>query len=115
MESEQSVLVNEEEMDMGEDLSDFDKGQIVMARRLGLSISDTARLVGCSRSAVEASGSPTPEKQRVRPKSSRNKGPSKRKASAGGKPKGRPKKEEKVKQAPQDSSEDAEEDEEEEQ
>lgn len=34
------------------DLSDFDKGQIVMARRLGLSISKTAELVGCSRFAV---------------------------------------------------------------
>lgn len=34
------------------DLSDFDKGQIVMARRLGESISKTAALVGCSRSAV---------------------------------------------------------------
>uniref|UniRef100_A0A3Q3JTD4 Transposase Tc1-like domain-containing protein n=1 Tax=Monopterus albus TaxID=43700 RepID=A0A3Q3JTD4_MONAL len=34
------------------DLSDFVKGQIVMARRLGQSISETAGLVGCSRSAV---------------------------------------------------------------
>nr|XP_055063695.1 fibroblast growth factor receptor 1-A-like isoform X2 [Misgurnus anguillicaudatus] len=34
------------------DLSDFDKGQIVMARRLGQSISKTAALVGCSQSAV---------------------------------------------------------------
>ncbi|MBN3309194.1 E2AK2 kinase, partial [Amia calva] len=34
------------------DLSVFDKGQIVMARRLGQSISKTAALVGCSRSAV---------------------------------------------------------------
>ncbi|XP_074493683.1 coiled-coil domain-containing protein 125 isoform X2 [Sebastes fasciatus] len=34
------------------DVSDFDKGQIVMARRLGQSISTTAALVGCSRSAV---------------------------------------------------------------
>ncbi|ROL51966.1 hypothetical protein DPX16_19485 [Anabarilius grahami] len=34
------------------DLSKFDKGQIVMARRLGQSISKTAALVGCSRSAV---------------------------------------------------------------
>ncbi|GFV93826.1 uncharacterized protein TNCV_367251 [Trichonephila clavipes] len=33
-------------------LSDFDRGQIVMARRLGTSISETARLVGCSRSTV---------------------------------------------------------------
>ncbi|GFU71879.1 transposable element Tcb1 transposase [Trichonephila clavipes] len=32
------------------DLSDFDRGQIVMARRLGTSISETARLVGFSRS-----------------------------------------------------------------
>ena len=44
-------------LDVGEigrskDLSDFDTGQIVMARRLGQSISETARLVGCSRSAV---------------------------------------------------------------
>ncbi|KAK3542466.1 hypothetical protein QTP86_025867, partial [Hemibagrus guttatus] len=34
------------------DLSEFDKGQIVMARRLDQSISKTAALVGCSRSAV---------------------------------------------------------------
>lgn len=34
------------------DLSDFVKGQIVMARRLDQSISDTANLVGCSRSVV---------------------------------------------------------------
>ncbi|GBN75816.1 hypothetical protein AVEN_123385-1 [Araneus ventricosus] len=34
------------------DLSEFDRGQIVMARRLGTSITDTARLVGCLRSAV---------------------------------------------------------------
>lgn len=34
------------------DLSDFDKGQIVMAKRLGQSNSQTAALVGCSRSAV---------------------------------------------------------------
>ncbi|GBL81473.1 hypothetical protein AVEN_143739-1 [Araneus ventricosus] len=34
------------------DLSKFDRGQIVMARRLGTSITETARLVGCSRSAV---------------------------------------------------------------
>ncbi|KAK3541605.1 hypothetical protein QTP86_033085, partial [Hemibagrus guttatus] len=37
------------------DLSEFDKGQIVMARRLDQSISKTADLVGCSRSAVLAS------------------------------------------------------------
>ncbi|ROL46821.1 hypothetical protein DPX16_1458 [Anabarilius grahami] len=34
------------------DLSEFDKRQIVMARRLDQSISKTAALVGCSRSAV---------------------------------------------------------------
>ncbi|PRD21495.1 UNVERIFIED_CONTAM: hypothetical protein NCL1_51573 [Trichonephila clavipes] len=34
------------------DLSDFDRGQIVMARRLGKSISETTRLVGCSRTTV---------------------------------------------------------------
>ncbi|ROL43068.1 Rho guanine nucleotide exchange factor 2 [Anabarilius grahami] len=34
------------------DLSEFDKDQIVMARRLSQSISKTAALVGCSRSAV---------------------------------------------------------------
>ncbi|GFT39380.1 transposable element Tcb1 transposase [Trichonephila clavipes] len=34
------------------DLSDFDKGQIVMARRLGTSISETTRLVSCSRYTV---------------------------------------------------------------
>ncbi|KAF3698669.1 hypothetical protein EXN66_Car014356 [Channa argus] len=39
-------------MEDSEDLSDFDKGQIVMARQLGQSISQTAELVGCSQSAV---------------------------------------------------------------
>ncbi|KAJ7995132.1 hypothetical protein DPEC_G00241390 [Dallia pectoralis] len=42
-------------MDPSGDLSDFDRGQIVMARRLGQSVSETARLVGCSRSAVTMS------------------------------------------------------------
>ncbi|ROL43997.1 hypothetical protein DPX16_10281 [Anabarilius grahami] len=34
------------------DLSEFDKGQVVMARQLGQSISKTVALVGCSQSAV---------------------------------------------------------------
>ncbi|GBM98798.1 hypothetical protein AVEN_122549-1 [Araneus ventricosus] len=34
------------------DPSKFDRGQIVMGPRLGTSITETARLVGCSRSAV---------------------------------------------------------------
>lgn len=34
------------------DLSEFGKGQTVMARRLGQSFSKTAVLVGCSRSAL---------------------------------------------------------------
>ncbi|GBM01958.1 hypothetical protein AVEN_269564-1 [Araneus ventricosus] len=34
------------------DLSEFDRGQIAMARRLRTSITKTAQLVGCSRSAV---------------------------------------------------------------
>ncbi|XP_015911309.2 uncharacterized protein [Parasteatoda tepidariorum] len=34
------------------DLSDFNRGQIVMAHRLGTSIFETARLMGCSRSIV---------------------------------------------------------------
>ncbi|GBL88669.1 hypothetical protein AVEN_195655-1 [Araneus ventricosus] len=34
------------------DLREFDRGQIVMARRLRTSITETARLVCCSRSAV---------------------------------------------------------------
>ncbi|GBN71093.1 Transposable element Tc1 transposase [Araneus ventricosus] len=34
------------------DLSEFDRGQIVMTQRLGTSITETALLVGCSRSAV---------------------------------------------------------------
>ncbi|GBM88137.1 hypothetical protein AVEN_62048-1 [Araneus ventricosus] len=33
-------------------LSEFDRGQIVMARRLGTIITETARLVGRSRSAI---------------------------------------------------------------
>ncbi|KAK3570280.1 hypothetical protein QTP86_017208 [Hemibagrus guttatus] len=39
-------------MAKSKDLSEFDKGQIVMARPLDQSISKTAALVGCSRSAV---------------------------------------------------------------
>ncbi|KAK3507998.1 hypothetical protein QTP70_010154 [Hemibagrus guttatus] len=39
-------------MDKCKDLSEFDKDQIVMARPLDQSISKTAALVGCSRSAV---------------------------------------------------------------
>ncbi|GBN25451.1 Transposable element Tcb1 transposase [Araneus ventricosus] len=34
------------------DLNEFDRGQIVMVRRLGASITETARLVGCSLSAL---------------------------------------------------------------
>ncbi|GBM73492.1 hypothetical protein AVEN_6813-1 [Araneus ventricosus] len=34
------------------DLSEFVRGQIVMARKFGMSITETARLGGCSRSAV---------------------------------------------------------------
>ncbi|GBN62256.1 hypothetical protein AVEN_3795-1 [Araneus ventricosus] len=34
------------------DLSEFDRGQIAMARRLGTSVTETAQLVGCSRSAA---------------------------------------------------------------
>ena len=47
--SEQSVLefdvLDAGEMGRSKDLTDFDKGQIVMVRRLGQSISETARLV----------------------------------------------------------------------
>ncbi|ROL47651.1 hypothetical protein DPX16_13366 [Anabarilius grahami] len=39
-------------MGKSKDLSEFDKGQIVMTRRLGQSISKTAALVGCYRSAL---------------------------------------------------------------
>ena len=46
------------------DLSEFDRGQIVMARQLGQSISRTATLVGCSWSAVVKSG---PRKERGEP------------------------------------------------
>ena len=35
-----------------EDLSDFDISEIVMTQKLGTSISETARLVGCSRLTV---------------------------------------------------------------
>ena len=34
------------------DVSDFDREQIIMARRLGTSISETALIVDCSQSAV---------------------------------------------------------------
>ncbi|CAH2302582.1 eukaryotic translation initiation factor 1 [Pelobates cultripes] len=39
-------------MEKKKELSDFDKGQIEMARRLGLSVSRTASLVGCSKRTV---------------------------------------------------------------
>ncbi len=45
-------MLEAEKMGKRKDLSEFDKGQIVMARRLGQSISKTAALVGCSQSAV---------------------------------------------------------------
>ncbi|XP_035222257.1 uncharacterized protein LOC118195115 [Stegodyphus dumicola] len=41
-------------METAADLSDFDKGQIVMAGRLGTSISEEAHLVGCPRAVVSA-------------------------------------------------------------
>ncbi|KAF4077882.1 hypothetical protein AMELA_G00193040 [Ameiurus melas] len=40
-------------MDEPKMLSEFDKGQIMMAVRLGQSISETAGLVGCSETAVQ--------------------------------------------------------------
>lgn len=39
-------------MGMQKDLSDFDKGLILMARRIGQSIYKTANLVGCSQYLV---------------------------------------------------------------
>ncbi|KAK3544025.1 hypothetical protein QTP70_035036, partial [Hemibagrus guttatus] len=39
-------------MDKRKDLSEFDKGQIVMARPLDQNIPKTAALMGCSQSAV---------------------------------------------------------------
>ncbi|GFU35083.1 transposable element Tcb1 transposase [Trichonephila clavipes] len=41
-------------MEKAADLSDFDRWQIVMARRLGTSISKTARLEFCSESTVDS-------------------------------------------------------------
>ncbi|KAK3528942.1 hypothetical protein QTP70_014153 [Hemibagrus guttatus] len=47
-----SFRIAAEKMGKHKDLSEFDEGQIVMARRLDQSISKTAALLGCSRSAV---------------------------------------------------------------
>ena len=56
MVSKESVLVvnllHIGEMGWRKYMSDFEKGQIVMARRLGQRISETARLVVCSWLAV---------------------------------------------------------------
>lgn len=45
-------MLEAEEMDKPKDLSEFDKGQIAMAIRLGQSASEIADLVGCSESTV---------------------------------------------------------------
>lgn len=52
-----SLVLTINMLDAGEkgqekDLSNFDKGQIVVSRRLGESTSETSKLVGCSWSAV---------------------------------------------------------------
>lgn len=56
MVSKQLVLVinvlDPGEMVRNKDRKNFDEGKIVTACQLGQSISETARLVGCSRSAV---------------------------------------------------------------
>ncbi|KAK3511693.1 hypothetical protein QTP70_014527 [Hemibagrus guttatus] len=52
--SDASSQVKAGKMDKSKDLSEFDKGQIVMARPLDQNISKTAALVGCSRSAVDS-------------------------------------------------------------
>ncbi|KAK3561837.1 hypothetical protein QTP86_017051 [Hemibagrus guttatus] len=49
------------------DLSEFDKGQIVMARPLDQNISKTAALVGCSRSAVRYQISDSRYRRRIKP------------------------------------------------
>lgn len=40
------------QMEEYEELSDFDKGQVVVALELGVSVSKTAKMVGCTRAAV---------------------------------------------------------------
>ena len=55
MVSEQLVLIvvlDAGEMGRSKDLSYFDQGHIFKDRRLGQSITEMTRLVGCSRSAV---------------------------------------------------------------
>ena len=47
-----NFVLEAEEMCQRKDVSYFDEGQIVLARRSGQSICSTAALVGCSRSAV---------------------------------------------------------------
>lgn len=39
-------------MEEYEELSDFDKGQVVIAIEIGKSVSETAKMVGCTRAAV---------------------------------------------------------------
>ncbi|KAK3538529.1 hypothetical protein QTP86_006693 [Hemibagrus guttatus] len=53
-----SVCLTPGKMGKRKDLSQFDEGQIVMARRMDQSISKTAALVGCSRSAVNSALTP---------------------------------------------------------
>lgn len=52
-------------MDDYEALSEFDRGQIDMARQLGASVAETAKLVGCSREAVEKAYREWSEEQAV--------------------------------------------------
>ncbi|KAI5612072.1 hypothetical protein C0J50_0740 [Silurus asotus] len=54
--------------EMDKSLSEFDKGQVVMALRLGQSISEVADLVGCSESAV---GGVLPDEKTIVEKKSR--------------------------------------------
>lgn len=47
-------MLSAEEMGRDKDLTDFDKGQLILARQLDQNISGTVKFVGCSQSDMDS-------------------------------------------------------------